>query len=600
MTHDISLDGNYYKIELSSYRVKDIIDFAPRASVPGGSVIMSDLGMYQPLVQTDFRRGFGFQWYDDASGYMSTSGEVDTRQEGLIMRYTQKTSSDTNNNAKEGFVNFNGALYSYGAGGLRKYNGSAWSSIYSTAAVNYALPAGDYLFFCPDGLRIQKMNTSDTVSDAGVDTNSIDYRWLVIHNGFIFAGKDGTNEVHYSDQEDLSDLEGTTSDPSIIYVGIGNVPTLGAFVYATNLYIARQDGLYHLGEDLIARRVINYYNEASSNNFRSMAELNGFMIYPIRDRLIQWNGVRVNDITPDKLNDSFPYTSYGLFDNFVSVDNFLYFTARTNETSYTESLICFDGAGFHKLSDLVSGSTTDSVTAMGYDVTNNRLWWHLDATNDVTYYIQMQNLSPFPYANFAATGTHSLYISRMDMGFRRVIKSLATMTVQAENLTSTRYISIYYQLDGDGTWVFWDDIVSNGVTELTAPGGAHSREFNFIQFRFDFITADSAQSPIMTDYTIRFIMRPNVLFGWNFNVISSTNARTDEMGEDERTASDIVKELREIRNSKSPVSFMDILGDEYTGYVTAVTESATYQKPSREGEDDEVEYRINVNFIAIE
>ena len=804
MESDIQLFGKDYRVDLESYKVKDILDFAPRASVPGGSVVMSDLGLYQPLVQSDFRHGFGFQWYSDASGYMRTEGNIDTRQDGLAMLMTQKTSSDTNNANKEGFTTWNGKLWAWGTGGLRVYDGSwanhtfsgiekyattaaavtaadtltfqhtvptigqnrilivevatrtnvavssitfngdaltskstvagtaraeiwyllnpdegtgdvvitmaavanfaagattylyvdqtvpfgtaattsgngttasvavtaavgdvviavvgkqggvgdtltigalqtsNWLKSYATGsagqgagsyepgaasttmswtwtntrqfaitgialkpaanavvgAVNYALAAGDYLFYAPDGGRLRKVSLAGVDSVAGLNTSSIDYKWLIVHNGYIFAGIDGSNRVHYSDQADLSDLEGTTADPGVIYVGSSNMPTLGAIVYAGNLYITRQDGLWHLGEDFIARKAVDYANEASDTNFRSLAVVNGFLIYPIRDHLIQWNSVRVNDITPEKITDSFPYTTYGRFDNFVAVDNFLYFTARTNEATYIEDLIAFDGTGFHKLMKLATGNT-DTVTAMGYDVINNRLWYHLDATADVTYYIQMQNQSPFPYANFPTSGTHSIITSRLDMGFRRVQKSMASLIIEAENLSTTRTIKVYYQIDGDGTWYLWDTITDSGTVELSNPGGFHTREFNYMQLRFDLATDSTSSSPIFNAYTLRFIMRPNVLFGWNMNIIGASDIRNG-LNVDERSSSEIVKELREWRDSKAPGKFVDILGDTYIGYVTAISEQPRYRREKGEDEVPDIEYLLNVNFVSVE
>ena len=216
----ISLNGNNFRIDMGSWREKDIIDFSPRATVPGGSVIMSDLGMFQPLVQTDWRHGFGFHWYLDAQGYLSTFGNMDTRQDGLAMLFTKSTSSDTNNNQKDGFCVFNNELFAWGAGGLRRFASGSWSSIYSATAVNFAMNAGDYLIFCPDGARIQKMDTGLNVTNAGLDGNATDYKWLIIHNGFIYAGKDGTNRIHYDSDPALANLEGTVSDTNIIYCGI--------------------------------------------------------------------------------------------------------------------------------------------------------------------------------------------------------------------------------------------------------------------------------------------------------------------------------------------------------------------------------------------
>lgn len=593
---DVSLDGKKYKVDVMSYRGRDVIDFAPRASVPGGSVIMSDLGLYQPLVQTDWQHGVGFHWYSDAQGYLTSYGNIDTRQDGLVMLMTKPTDSDNNNNAKLGFVNWNSAVYSWGAGGLRKYNGTSWSSIYSTAAVNYAMAAGDYLFFCPDGVRVQKINTSDTVSVAGLDANSTDYKWMVIHNGFIYAGKDGTNRIHYADQVDLSDLEGTTADTNAIYVGVSNSPTLGAIVYAGQLYVSRADGLWHIGDDNIARCVLNYSQEQSSGNFSGMAIINGFLVFPIRNKMIQWNGTRISDFTPTKMNDVYPFSRYGEFSNLVAVDNNLFLTAHSWPGTYAEHLLCYDGVGWHQLVQNVA-TGADAVSGMGYDTVNNRLWYHVQASVNLTHYIQFGNISAMPYADFSTSTSSGLITSRMDMGFRRVEKSMTSLWVEAYNLTTTRYINVYYSIDG-GSWVLWDKVDTNGVTELKYPGSERTREFNYLQLKFDFVTATAAQSPVLESYTVRFIMRPDTVWGYNFNIVAVDEGISDYM-QDERDASEIVRELRTVRNSKAPIEMVDLLGDTIYGYITSVTEQPTYRRTQDEDEAERLEYWVHINFVSM-
>jgi hypothetical protein len=594
---DIFLDGKPYRVNLATYQAKDIIDFAPRASVPNGSVFMSDLSLYQPLVQTDWRHGFGFHWYTDGSGYMRTVGNIDTRQDGLVSLMTQAISSDTHNAVKYGLRVFNGSLWSWGPSGLRKYNGSTWSSIYGSPTYNYLLSAGDYLFLCPDGARIQKMNLSEVVSNAGVDANSTDYKWLIIHNGYIYAGKDGTNQVYYDSNADLSQLEGTTSDPGIIYCGIGNVPTIGAIVYAGQLYVARQDGLWLIGEDKIARNVLDYSDSVSSTNFRTMVVINGLLVFSIRDRVVQWNGARVADITPFKLTDEFPYVTYGRYDNFTVSDNFLYATARTNEDTYDEDLICWDGTGWHKLMTLVENSGTDSVTMLTYEPLFNRLWYHVDKTSDATYYIQLQTGSSFPYANFPVGGTNSLISSRQDAGFRYVQKSAPSLFVEARNVTADRYISVYYSIDGED-WVLWSNITSPGITQLDNPGGSRTVEFNYIILRFDFVSDDSAETPILESYTLRFIMRPDVRWGYSFDIICASETEYEHM-QDDRTASELKDDIRTARDSKSPIQFIGLLGETVYGYITSVKEQPVYRTLTTNEGTDYIEYILSCNFVEM-
>ncbi len=595
-TGDIKIGGKDFRIDFASWRGKDVIDFAPRASVPGGSFVMADLGLFQPLVQTDWRHGFGFHWYSDAMGYMSTTGNIDTRQEGIAMLFTKGTSSDTNNNSKSGMVTFNGAVYTWGAAGVRKFAAGSWTSIYSSAAVNFALATADYLFFCPDGARIQKMDTAGTITNAGLDANATDYKWLIIHNGYIYAAKDGSNAIHFDNSTTLASLQGNASDTNRILVGIGSGPTLRAIVYNGNLYVAKSDGVWMIGEDRIARRMLDFSAEDSSVNLRSWSVINGFIVMPLRDRILQWNGARVSDITPHKINDVFPYISYGRFDNFTAVGDFLYITARTNEATYAVHLLCWDGVGWHKLADLLTNGT-DTISMLAYEAINNRLWYHLDATADATYYIPFQDRSTFPYADFPTSGTHSLITSRIDAGFRRVKKSMSHLIVEARNVSATYYIRVYYALDG-GSWILWKDITAPGIIELTSPGGARTREFNYIQFRFDFITASATNSPILEGFTMRFIMRPVTRMGYNFVVIAANQISTG-MYEDSRTSQEIIDDLFSLRNSIMPVDLIDIRGHTHTGYVTAIQEMPVARTVGQSGAEADIEYRYTVNFVEV-
>lgn len=593
---DIQLDGKPYRVDFESWRGKDIIDFAPRATVPGGTAVLSDLGLFQPLYQTDWRHGFGFHWYSDAMGYLSTTGNIETRQDGLVMLYTNTVSSDTNNNNKSGITVFNGNVYTWGAAGLRKFNGTSWSNIYTANPVNYALAIGAYLFFAPDGQRIRKLDTSDVDTAAGLDANAADYKWLILHNGYIYAGKDGTNAIHFDNSITLATLQGNSSDTNRILVGVGDTPTLGAIVYNGNLYVRKADGIWLVGEDRIARRMLDFSAEESSTNLRSWAVINGYLVFPLRDRILQWNGARVSDITPHKITDTFPYTMYGAFNHFVAVGDYLYVMGRTNESSSNIDLLSFDGVGWHKLLRIdTSGAVLSGM--MGYEAVNNRLWYHVNTGSDnTTYYVQFQDRSSFPYANFPTAGTHSLITSRIDVGFRRVQKSMDKLFIEARNCTSARYIDVYYSLDGGG-WVHWGKISTNGIVELNNPGGEFTREFNYVQLRFDFITNNSAQSPILEGYSLSFIMRPDTRKGYNFNIYAVSNYEHG-MYQDDRSAQEILDDLYEVRNSKRPVELIDIFGRSHRGYVTAIQEQPVYRVI--EGDDNvDIEVMYQINFVEI-
>lgn len=795
---DVKINGKHYRVDTQSYQARDVTDFSPRASTPGGSVVHSELTLYQPQLQTDWKHGFGFNWYEDASGYLKTVGNIDTRHDGIAMMFTGSTASDTDNYAKEGFCVWQNNIYAWGTNGLRKYDSGAgtwaqaqdttdtdtssvviqpayadtmivssaattnygsnvglyvgeandaasvsrtlikfdlssiptnatitsavlsiymaseksgndrsmyafrmlknwgagsatwnkrfsstdwgtaggfdaadceqtdigsvalvaaeaigWKTITLTAAsvqewtagtksnyglllkmatetsdqyrfhsseyatdttlrpkitityttpalsstgvVNYAFPSGDYLFYLPDGARIRRINREGLDSFTGNDNTSIDFKTMLAHKGFYYVAKDNSTHVHRDSTNDLTDLEGTSADTDVIHVGAeGSYPVIGLKTYAGSLYASKADGLWLIDDTLVATRILDFSTEVSSDNFRGMTVHNGYLLFPIRDKMYQWNGARLSDVTPPRLSDTFPYTTYGRFDNLVSVGRFLYCTARTNETTYSEDLICFDGVAWHKLMTLVSNGT-DTITAMDYDSYNNRMWYHLNATADVTYYISFQNQSEFPYGAFPTSGTHELYLSRWDMGYRWVQKTAPTLTIEASNLTATRYLKVSYSLDG-GTFVEWDTITTNGVTRLETPGGNQSVEFYHMMVKIQFVTGTAAQSPILEGVTLRFLMRPVTVDGWSFN-IPLAEGQLMNVGADTRSTKEMIQDLRDARDNTGAIEFTDIDGTEYYVHMTSFTRRIIEKNLWGGGASPDLEFIAAINLV---
>lgn len=463
---DIKLGSQWYRIDWDSYRNRDVSDFAPKAATAGGSVVHSELQLYQPLLQTDWKHGIGFPWYKDEAGFQFTTGNVDTRHDGIAMLFTKAVESDTDNNVKEGFTTFNSKVWAWGTAGLRSTtNGSTWSAEYAVGAVNCALAAGTYLFYCPDGARIRKVNKSGTHSDAGNDTDATDYNWLIIHRGYIWAGKDGTNRIHRDSTVDLSELEGTTGDTDLIKVGPDSgYPTKGAIVYAGNLYVATSDGLWVIGEDDIARRVLDFSNEVSGFNFQSMAIHNGYLLFPIRNKIYQWNGARMSDVTPPRLSDTFPYLTYGNFDNFVSQGRFFYCTARTNQEQFDIDLLCFDGVGWHRLCTLLSAGDT-AATAINL-VTNGDF-----EDGDFTGWTRSTAAKFYVGTGDPNTGTYYVAAAPVSTGTETLTSDFGTCVAG-----TTYRVSAFFNESGPKNWQLPNDTLPKSTyvytSEITASDSA--------------------------------------------------------------------------------------------------------------------------------
>jgi hypothetical protein len=242
---------------------------------------------------------------------------------------------------------------------------------------------------------------------------------------------------------------------------------------------------------------------------------------------------------------------------------------------------------------------------MYFQAFRNRLWYHVHkAASEKTYYIQFQDQSNFPYANFPTSGTHSLITSRIDAGFRRVKKVTPSIFIEGTNLSTTRYLKVYYSLEGDTSWHAWGGsdgetnvVNTDGVTELSNPLGMEpsSLEYYYMQLRIDFVTGTATETPVLEAIGVRLLLRPNTVFGFSMTV---TAAQDVEHGpyQDNRTPAQIIADLHEVRDSTTPVEFIDPYGTTYFVYMTAI-QSAAVEEHAMERDTTNIEARVNINLV---
>jgi len=68
---------------------------------------------------------------------------------------------------------------------------------------------------------------------------------------------------------------------------------------------------------------------------------------------------------------------------------------------------------------------------------------------------------------------------------------------------------------------------------------------------------------------------------------------------DERTSIEILEDVRALRGSYAPIEMKDLLGNSIYGYVTSVTEQPTYRNSIDEDEEENIEYWLHCNFVAV-
>jgi len=846
-TFPIRLDDQRFHIDIASWKSRDVTDFSPKTTVPGTGAVFGDLQLHQPIAMTNWQHGFGFIWHEDEFGYLTSTGNIDTRHKNVVSLFTKATASDTNNNAKKGGLVFNGNFLTWGNAGVRYYDGS-WNAtnvqraIFDTASegsgvniansgtvtishtvtnegsdrlllvfvvvdnasaitggmesgitatygggamtlvpssgnsntvgvvafymnqadmdsasitagtaanvvvtfgtdaggdddavilcasfiyvnqttpfdalaagneetgtgtsneinptvtdrelvvdflgkvgsesgdavsvqntgqteiaqdddgtdlhgissyiyaqsadhggamaagnglswswtnsqafchlaiavnpiaevtVDFLFENGEYLFAQPTNQRLMR-STSGTADfvPAGFNNSSTAYSWIEMHGGYIFAGKSAEAEVYFDANSDLSALAGDPADDADeLIAGPGTTGTKSGISFLEKLAVSRDDGLWTMDTDdstttnWISKRTLNFKNLSHANNFRTMATWGGSLYFTIQDKIIyEWNGAKLQNITPGPITDSWEYVTYHRFSNFTPFGDWLLMSARTSETTYDEALLAWDGVGFHKLLDVVTDSTTATISMISIDTANNYIWYHVSdsGATDSTDYVQYQTDSEYPHPNFPTSGTHRITTSRIHAGFRRVQKSMPALWVETDNCNSTQTIAVSYAIDDGTTFHDWTTLNTNGEHILYLPQNQLTEEFSYIRLRFTLSTGSASETPVLEGFAMMVMMRPDFKMGYTFDVLGGTNVASG-MHEDNRTGYSIMHDLRTLRNKKAPIELVTPFGDKVYGYLTSITENAVeYEPEDYTGGSINILQLIRCNFV---
>ena len=631
----VSFQGRRFRVLLDTYRQRDLADFSPRASLPSQSINQSELLLYQPLVMTDWRHGFGFMWMTDAMGYMKSDGGIDTRFAGMIASAPKRITIHHRNPRNSDFTRpyyANGCipvvsqsgnyLFLYGDGVYNIINDSLQGMTSGiSGGIFDALSTTKYVFFGNVG-RLRKFNLSNsTWSDAGVNSNSAYYHWLRAHNGYIFAGKFGTNQVYFGSNEDLSDLHGDPNDdPDVIYVGFSGFPTLKAVQFGQELLVAKPEGIFTIGQDMVARRVVDFSSDFSGNfNFNLFTVYNGMVYFNIKNKIYMWNGARMQDVSIPRFNDEFPFVEVSQVVAGSTAGGYLYVLANwkpEESSSYITSLFAHDGVGWHKLHDFtefpqsspyswVQSYKTSYFIApvppnLSLTYNRNALVICIPVSTGIpllsSYYRFVIENSQSPVPPFAPSGVW--YSPRLDMGFRRVTKSAVQLQIEVQKAHPSTPIQVSVRFDDNPTWYNLGTINSTGIHHLdfsAVNSTTKTAEFRYMIIRLTFTGTDT-QTAIVEGITVRFLMRPNVFYGWNMDIIASQEYTFDGQVF-ETSPEETLTYLKTLRDSKAPIEFIDLQGGTYHGYISAINvQSLELFEPATDSTTN-IESVININFV---
>lgn len=419
---------------------------------------------------------------------------------------------------------------------------------------------------------------ADTGNDINTTSNFIN---LTKFGGYYWASERNTNIVHFWSEDHAQDAEGRgLDDLGAITVGPTGTPIVNMVAYDNQLWVFREDGAWTIGDDNLAYQTnLMFADQQSSTNFQEVVVWQGFMIFPIRNRLYKYRS-GLQDITPPRWNDELPYKEFGNWKGFVVRGRYLYVAGQSNaansdETSQSTAgfgaVFATDGVGWHKVYDF---EENDVVAHYGLilDPTKDRLlvFYNTDGANPLwpaaydVKYIQFQTLSDLPYAAYPTTGDHNLYTSIYTFGLKRIPKSFASLTLGADYDTGTS-VDVEYRIEG-GSWTALGTFTSD-MQEIAFPDSTTGKD---IQFKLNLQTNNSAYTPVVKNVIIKMMLRPDVLYGVTLDVMISDDLSDPKRKQLGLTAKEIRAALKSARSSVSPIEFTDLYGDTADAYLASL------------------------------
>jgi hypothetical protein len=209
---------------------------------------------------------------------------------------------------------------------------------------------------------------------------------------------------------------------------------------------------------------------------------------------------------------------------------------------------------------------------MGLSPTLDYLWMNYTGTSNTTAYYQLQTLSDLPHANYVTSGNSHLFTSQFDAGFMDVDKTYNSVRFRTDNCSSTQTIVVHYSIDG-GAWASLGTVNTSPDQTLDFPDCVANTVYGKkIQLRLDFTTDDSAQSPVLEAHALRYMLRPDTVWGWQVRLQVSDYVRLldGRVEEDEFTAEDKITALETARDAECPCTMVDPWGTSHTVFVTAI------------------------------
>ncbi len=340
------------------------------------------------------------------------------------------------------------------------------------------------------------------------------------------------------------------------------------------LYIGKPNGLYALDADGLADMLTPELAPiVSAYNCENMAAWHGVLWVPHIRGLLAYqnlggNGFRVTPATPGSwTTDACPVR--GRVTALAGDNRWLYAAVLTSigDTYIVAGREAFEGENgpivWHPLAQL-AGMECHAMHISGL-WTNPRLFFGMGA--NVGYITLPRNgENPVQDTNSTYALSGSIYYPAHSWLAPTTPKVWKSIEIEGANLTSTRYVSVYYRIDGRGGWTLAG--TARRTPRSLIPLGPSGVSGIYLEIRLDFTLPDSSHPLKVYSVVVRGAERPQTIRMITAHV-RLADYQQQRGGRDRRTAEEVKADLEALAQSAEAVLLVDPLGHEQWVLVLA-------------------------------
>jgi hypothetical protein len=389
---------------------------------------------------------------------------------------------------------------------------------------------------------------------AGIDANLFT-RW----GGYLWRAY--LNDVWYT-------ADGSTwTGP--IQVGPDGHQVRGMAGLGDDMYVATDEALYRVGAGDKVYGVSRWNNIASTNGV-GMIHHQGSIYIPSGLDLFAFNG---SQMLPIGLNreEGLPQYKQGRVISLVSHNYWLIAMVRSSDATLGWSTVwAWNQQGWHYLASLPRGL---QGKGLAWQVADNKL---IAGAGSTVQRIYLPKNAENPYRDVAGTAKFhpsGYYETNWFYGqLKEIYKDFESVYIAGENITTDRYVEVYWQDDASTDWELLGTITTNRQ-ELRWDDLATRPNSRQLKLAITMTTDEYGETPVVNAIRVKY--QPMVMdrYRWSLPLSISDYAQMVDNSTSPYTAAQQTTHLDSLITRVPPFIFEDVDALQYEVKVLAATES---------------------------